>query len=113
MHFPLYLHFDWLLAYGQFVITLNSNVTPANNSFLHVDMMSFLQIMFCSPENKHGGGRTMILHEFKRKLIQQKINSFPTLVHIYHVFTFILFYYQNVVDIVKLYFLHFNCRFVV
>ena len=67
MHFPLYLHFDWLLAYGQFVITLNSNVTPANNSFLHVDMMSFLQIMFCSPENKHGGGRTMILHEFKKK----------------------------------------------
>ena len=42
-----------LLAYGQFVIALNSDVTPADNSLLHVDMMSFLQIIacsFCSPE---------------------------------------------------------------
>ena len=44
MHFPLYLHFDWLLAYGQFVIALNSDVTPADNSLLHVDMQ-FLQII--------------------------------------------------------------------
>ena len=34
MHFPLYIHFDWLLAHGQFVILQNSDVTPADNSFL-------------------------------------------------------------------------------
>ena len=35
-----YLHFDWyLLACGQFVIALNFDVTPADNRFLHVDMM--------------------------------------------------------------------------
>ena len=34
MHFPLYLHFDWLLAYEQFVIVLNLDVTPADNGFL-------------------------------------------------------------------------------
>ena len=39
MHFPFYLHFDWLLAYGQFVIALKSHVMPADNSSLHVDMM--------------------------------------------------------------------------
>ena len=78
MHFPLLLciiHFDWLLAYGQFVIALNSDVTSAD-SFLHVDMMSFLQIItcsFCSPENKHGGGRTMKQHEFKKKTHQTEL----------------------------------------
>ena len=62
----MHLHFDWLLAYGQFVIALNSDVTPADNSFLHLDMMSFLQITACSSENKHGGGGTM-KRDFKKK----------------------------------------------
>ena len=35
MHVLFYLHFDWLLTYGQLVIALNSDVTPADNSFLH------------------------------------------------------------------------------
>ena len=47
MHFLLYLHFDWLLACGQYAIALNSDVTPADNSFLHVDMMLFVQIIAC------------------------------------------------------------------
>ena len=73
MHFPLYLHFDWLMAYGQFLIALNFYVTPADKVFLHVDMMSFLQITacsFCSPENKLSGGRIMKLHEFKTRTRQ-------------------------------------------
>ena len=32
----------------QFVIALNSEVTHAGNRFLHVDMMSFLQLIACS-----------------------------------------------------------------
>ena len=51
-------------------------------SRLHADiivMMSFLQMMtsvdfiVCSPENKHGGGRTMKLHEFKEKTCQTEL----------------------------------------
>ena len=42
--FSIYPHFD-LLANGQFVIGLNSDATPVDTSFLHVDMMSFLQII--------------------------------------------------------------------
>ena len=56
-HFPLYLSFYWPLAYGQFEIALNSEVTPADNSFFHVDMMSFLQLIACSfysPKNRDG-----------------------------------------------------------
>ena len=44
----------------QFVIALNSEVTHAGNRFLHVDMMSFLQLIACSfylPENRDGSGR--------------------------------------------------------
>ena len=44
------------------MIAPNSEVTHADNSFLHVDMMSFLQLIACSfysPENRDGGGRTM------------------------------------------------------
>ena len=60
----------------QFVITLNSDVTPADTSFLHVDMTSFLQIiacLFCSPENKHVGSRTTKLNEFKNKTHQTEL----------------------------------------
>ena len=51
------------------MIALNSEVTPADNSFLHVDMMSFLQLIACSfysPTNRDGSGRIM-KHEFKHK----------------------------------------------
>ena len=44
-NFPIYLHFDWLLAYEQFVIGLNSDVAPVDTRFLQVNMMSFLQII--------------------------------------------------------------------
>ena len=67
--FSIYPHFD-LLANGQFVIGLNSDATPVDTRFLHVNMMSFLQIIaysFSSPENEHGGGRTIKLHELKNK----------------------------------------------
>ena len=43
MHFPLSILIG--CRAGQFVIALNSDVTPADNSFSHVDMMSFLQII--------------------------------------------------------------------
>ena len=47
MHFPFYLHFDWLLAYGQFVIALKSHVMPADNSSLHVDIVDIVDIVKC------------------------------------------------------------------
>ena len=43
------------------------DVTPADNRFLHIDIMSnIIACSFCSPENKHCGGRTM-KHEFKNR----------------------------------------------
>ena len=68
------------------MITLNSDVTPADTIFLHVDMTSFLQIiacLFCSPENKHDGGTEPWNYTNLKGFIS-------TLVHIYHIFTFIL-----------------------
>ena len=65
-----HLHFDWLLAYEEFVIGLNSDLKAVDTRFLHVNMTSFLQIIvcsFCCRENKHGGGRTMKLHKFKKR----------------------------------------------
>ena len=59
MHFPLYLHSDWLLTCGKFVIALTPDVTPADTSLLHHMSFAILQITaysFCSPENKYDGG---------------------------------------------------------
>ena len=76
---------------------LNSDLTAVDTRFLHVNMMSFLQIIvcsFCCRENKHGDGRTMILHEFKTKNHQtiELLKDFfdAMLVDIYHIITFFL-----------------------